>query len=185
MNSLKIFSLLLTCFYGSSIFAQTNVQWKMLYPSVWKATIGKPEKISLLSAAEAKPNLKALANLPQTDFPLAKGDMDFKVIDHKTYLRFPLEKEEQLFGLGLNFQTVNQRKRILNLHVDHYGNAVGSFQLYDDDGVSFNYEKGAYSFTKLSVVKGNDGKLKGETISVEDGKPFGYSRDVKWVFMTK
>ncbi|MEZ4902121.1 MAG: hypothetical protein R2822_10370 [Spirosomataceae bacterium] len=32
-----------------------------------------------------------------------------------------MEKEEQIFGLGLNFQTVNQRGRILNLHVDHYG----------------------------------------------------------------
>lgn len=100
--------------------AQT-AQWQQLYPSVWKTTVGKPEKITLLSAAAAKPNLKALANLPQTDFPFSKEDIDVKVIDHKTYLRFPLEKEEQLYGLGLNFQTVNQRKRILNLHVDHYG----------------------------------------------------------------
>ncbi len=33
----------------------------------------------------------------------------------------PYKKEEQLFGFGLNFQTVHQRGKILQLHVDHYG----------------------------------------------------------------
>ena len=32
-----------------------------------------------------------------------------------------MQPEEQLFGLGLNFKGVQQRKRIFNLHVDHYG----------------------------------------------------------------
>ena len=44
-----------------------------------------------------------------------------QVTDGKTYLRFPLEEGEKIFGLGLNFQTVEQRGRILRLHVDHYG----------------------------------------------------------------
>src|SRR6188474_1015412 len=48
-------------------------------------------------------------------------DISVKVVDGKTYLRFPLQKEEQLYGFGLNFQTVHQRGKILQLHVDHYG----------------------------------------------------------------
>lgn len=44
-----------------------------------------------------------------------------RVIDGKTYLHFPLEREEQIYGFGLNFQTVHQRGRIMELHVDHYG----------------------------------------------------------------
>jgi len=102
-------------------YAQPQKQWQEVYPGVWKIVVGKAEKISLLSAADATPNLTAIQKLPKTSFPLPKEAIDFKVIDHKTYLRFPLEKEEQIFGLGLNFQTVNQRGRILNLHVDHYG----------------------------------------------------------------
>ena len=43
------------------------------------------------------------------------------MVDGKTYLRFPLDRTEQLYGFGLNFQTVHQRGRILNLHVDHFG----------------------------------------------------------------
>lgn len=101
--------------------SQTTIQWQEQYPGIWKTIVGNPEKISLLSAANAKPNLKALSNLPKTSFPFEKPDIKVQIIDHKTYLRFPLKKEEQIFGLGLNFQTVNQRGRILNLHVDHYG----------------------------------------------------------------
>lgn len=101
--------------------AQAPPQWQEVQPGIWKATAGKPEKISLLGAAGAKPNLTALAALPKAPFPLAKTDISVRVIDGKTYLRFPLEEGEQLFGLGLNFQTVNQRGRIMELHVDHYG----------------------------------------------------------------
>ncbi len=121
MKIFKLIFFLFIGFCGSYSHAQSNVQWKKIYPSVWKAVIGIPDKISLLSAADAKPNLKAMADLPQTTFPLTNADIDVKIINHKTYLRFPLDETEQLFGLGLNFQSVNQRGRILNLHVDHYG----------------------------------------------------------------
>lgn len=120
MNGQKIVAALFFTLFHTCLWAQ-SLQWQELYPGVWKANVGKPEKISLLSAAGAKPNIKAFSGLPKTSFPLSKADIDCKVIDHKTYLRFPLEQQEQLFGLGLNFQTVNQRGRILNLHVDHYG----------------------------------------------------------------
>ncbi len=118
IKGLAILSLLFCNFYS---FAQSKPQWQKVYPGVWKINVGRPEKISLLSVVEAKTNLRAMSNLPNTTFPIAKSDIELKVINHKTYFRFPLDKEEQLFGLGLNFQTVNQRGRILNLHVDHYG----------------------------------------------------------------
>lgn len=121
MNLRQRLGLLLICFFNLHAFAQSNIQWQELYPGVWKGIAGKPEKISLLDAAGAKPKLNALESLPPANFPLAKNNIIAKVIDHKTYLRFPLDNQEQLFGLGLNFQTVNQRGRILNLHVDHYG----------------------------------------------------------------
>lgn len=49
------------------------------------------------------------------------GQVVSRIEAGKTILRLPLRKEEQLYGFGLNFQTVHQRGKILNLHVDHYG----------------------------------------------------------------
>ena len=72
---------------------------------------------------------------------------------------------------------------IMQLEVRHYGEKIGSFNLYDDDGVSFNYEKGEFSFTKLSVIKDKQGNLVGQAIEVPSGKVFGYSKEIKWKFM--
>ena len=47
---------------------------------------------------------------------------------------------------------------ILPLEIRHYGNVENSWQLYDDDGVSFDYEKGNYSWVELTVQK------RGETL---------------------
>ncbi|MEY3577689.1 MAG: hypothetical protein RL394_1274, partial [Bacteroidota bacterium] len=120
MNYRKIsfLGMLLFAMYNSS--AQTTPEWKMIYPGIWKAVIGKPEAMTLLSVADARPNLKAISNLPSGKFPLPQGEISMTVVDHKTYLRFPLEKGEQLYGMGLNFKNVNQRGKIFNLHVDHY-----------------------------------------------------------------
>ncbi len=74
---------------------------------------------------------------------------------------------------------------ILPLQVRHYGTISGSFQLYDDDGRTFDYENGAYSFTKLSVNKDANGRLKGESLNPTAGKPFGYAKEIQWEFMTK
>lgn len=113
-----IFNFLLLTVIG---FSQSSIQWKQAHPGIWKLTVGKPEKISLLKAAGIQPDEKGLSKLPASSFPIAKEEIIVQQRDGKIYLRFPLQKEEQIFGFGLNFQTVNQRGRILNLHVDHYG----------------------------------------------------------------
>ncbi|MDF2516969.1 MAG: transporter substrate-binding protein [Sphingobacterium sp.] len=97
------------------------IQWKEQYPGVWKGTFGQPEKYTLLGAAAIKPRAATLEQLQSTDFPLPKMEVHAELIDGKTYVRMPLTKNEQIYGLGLNFQTVHQRGKILNLHVDHYG----------------------------------------------------------------
>ena len=90
-------------------------------PGVWKATAGSPEAYDLLKAAGALPRTDALAKMAATIFPFTKNDISAAVSDGKTALHFPLDKDEQLFGFGLNFQTVYQRGKILQLHMDHYG----------------------------------------------------------------
>jgi len=120
MNHRKISFLAMLLFAVANSSAQSIPEWKMIHPGIWKAVIGKPDAMTLLSVADATPNLEAMSKLPKGSFPLPQGEISMSVVDHKTYLRFPLEKGEQLYGLGLNFKNVNQRGKIFNLHVDHY-----------------------------------------------------------------
>jgi alpha-D-xyloside xylohydrolase len=103
--------------------AAQQLKWQEVAPGIYKATVGVPDKIDLRSAAGAEANMHGLQDIGEEPFPLVKMDITAKVVDHQTYLHFPLDKKEQLFGFGLNFKTVNQRGRIMQLHVDNYAGA--------------------------------------------------------------
>ena len=98
-----------------------KITWKEVAPGVWKGIVGKPESYDLLKASGSQPRIQALEKMTTSSFPFSTNDIAGSIADGKTALRFPLEREEQLFGFGLNFQTVHQRGKILQLHVDHYG----------------------------------------------------------------
>ncbi|MES2279288.1 MAG: TIM-barrel domain-containing protein [Bacteroidota bacterium] len=110
---------LIILFTGIQANAQTIV-WTQVQPGVWKGVVGKPEAFNLLNAAGASPYVAGLQQMGKAAFPLTQQDIAAKVSDGKTHLRFPLDKSEQLFGFGLNFQTVYQRGKIRTLHVDNY-----------------------------------------------------------------
>jgi len=94
---------------------------KSEYPGVWSLQFGEPEQLNLLNATGIMPRAEALKNKTPEDFPLESSEIKLKLINGKTYIRLPLEKGEQIYGLGLNYKTINQRNRIMRLHVDHYG----------------------------------------------------------------
>lgn len=114
----RIIFLVVLGFCVLSINAQ---DWETVAPGIWKASVGTPQPVTLLSAAGGKPKLEALQKLSNPDFPLNTERISLEVIDGKVHLRFPLERGEELYGLGLQFKTHNQRGRIMQLHVDHYG----------------------------------------------------------------
>jgi alpha-glucosidase (family GH31 glycosyl hydrolase) len=120
MYNTRLLFLIIALFFSRGM-ALAQIAWTETAPGVWKATAGVPESYDLLKASGATPNRDALSAITQAAFPLSQPDISIKVVDGKTYLRFPLQKEEQLFGFGLNFQTIHQRGKILQLHVDHYG----------------------------------------------------------------
>lgn len=105
----------------STVLSAQGLSWNEVAPGVWKGVTGQPEAYNLLTASGSVPNKEGLSKMAAVKFPLAQEDIAGNVYDGKTALRFPLEKQEQLFGFGLNFQTVYQRGKILQLHVDHYG----------------------------------------------------------------
>lgn len=96
-------------------------EWIQEGQGVWKVSVGKPDKINLLSELDITPNWKAIEEIGETSLVINPQEVEMNVIDGKTYIHFPLDKNEKIFGLGLNFKTVEQRGRVMRLHVDHYG----------------------------------------------------------------
>jgi alpha-glucosidase (family GH31 glycosyl hydrolase) len=113
-----LFIILIAC--TNSVIAQTPT-WTEVAPGVWKAVIGKPDGLDLYKAADIKPSIDALKKIGSVVFPLKENEISAEVINGQSFLRFPLARDEQIFGFGLNFKTVYQRGKILQLHVDHYG----------------------------------------------------------------
>ncbi len=70
------------------------------------------------------------------------------------------------------------------LEVRHYGEAPGQMRLYDDDGETFNSEKGDCSWTALAVARNANGKWEGNVTPDHKGKRWSYG-DVKWTFMSE
>jgi alpha-D-xyloside xylohydrolase len=120
MKIFLIHILFLIILYPSIGFCQ-NQNWEEVAPGVWKGIIGKPETLNFLSVAKPESKFKALSSLPVQKIPDQPQQLISSLRDNSVYLRFPLEKEEQIYGFGLNFKTIHQRGRVLTLHVDHYG----------------------------------------------------------------
>ena len=52
-----------------------DLRWNEIENGIWKASVGEPEDISLLKAADIQPKKEALQRLPKADFPLLKSDI--------------------------------------------------------------------------------------------------------------
>jgi alpha-glucosidase (family GH31 glycosyl hydrolase) len=78
--------------------------------------------------------------------------------------------------------SVRREQGAIPLEVRHYGTREASYQLYDDDGETFDYEKGAFSLQPLRVAR-EAGTLKGYA-----GPPVGNWKSrytaITWKFMT-
>jgi alpha-D-xyloside xylohydrolase len=118
---MKYFLATIFAFSITASSAQTNLKWKEVAPGIWSATVGKPDQFNFYTVTGLHPKTQALDAMPQVDFPLPANEIKVSLTDGKTYLRFPLDSAEKIFGLGLHFKTVEQRGRIMRLHVDHYG----------------------------------------------------------------
>jgi hypothetical protein len=58
------------------------------------------------------------------------------------------------------------------LEVRHYGRAPGSFDLFEDDGRTFDYERGRYRMRRLSVMVIEPGRFSlGEALLKDAATP--------------
>ena len=72
----------------------------------------------------------------------------------------------------------------VDLEIRHYGEKPGSYMLYDVDGETYNYEKGAYSFREIKLFKNDNGEWVGTISAAIIGKPNTIG-EVSWKFMTR
>ena len=104
-----------------SEFDTGHLRWTRQAPGIWRTVAGSPDDIDLLDAAGIEPNYQALAQMDSVEFPLDTARIGALQYDNNLNLRFPLTEGEQIYGLGLQFKSINRREKIYRLHVDHYG----------------------------------------------------------------
>lgn len=119
MKPLLYIGLIIGCLTGEA--QDKALQWQPEAPGIWKSIIGTPEMVTPLSIANNQPRTAELSKLGKRVFPEYLREGTGEIFDNKTLLRFPLVRDEELFGLGLNFKSVLQRGTIKELQVDHYG----------------------------------------------------------------
>jgi alpha-D-xyloside xylohydrolase len=71
-----------------------------------------------------------------------------------------------------------------DLEIRYYGTLPGNYRLYDDDGETFNYENGDFSWRTITVSSGKKGKLAGSVSPVEKEKPDNIGK-ISWKFMSE
>ena len=82
------------------------LNWKEGFPGIWQVSTGSPGPHNFIELSGKAPKIEAIENLGSQGFPLARSEIRIQVIDGKAYIRLPLQKGEQIYGLGLNFITI-------------------------------------------------------------------------------
>lgn len=108
---------------GTKMPGEGSPEWEGRLPGIWVSEVGKPENLNLLNSANAVPRSETLGKKSPAEFPIDKSGIKFVIKDGRTYLRFPLDRDEHIYGFGLNFKSINQRGQIKRLHMDHYGSS--------------------------------------------------------------
>ncbi len=134
--------------------------WEQVAPGIWKVNIGEVDKeIAYTSLAVRGPRLAELNALPGMPFPFGKSPIEFlRYDDRMIHVRIPVDKDESIYGFGLQFDGIRKNKQVLELNVDHWARGGGRthapvpFYISEKGyGVLFNTAR----FLKVHVKVGN------------------------------
>lgn len=113
-----VFILVWACFYGMPLWAQQAVTTETLANGVVRLTIGTPDQYTPYAFCSEKPMYESLDKLPAGDLPFALEDIDMAVNSRGCRVSIPLQKDEQLYGFGLQIGSFLQnglkKKPIVN-----------------------------------------------------------------------
>jgi alpha-D-xyloside xylohydrolase len=101
------------------------ITWSEIAPGVWSGQIGSADTLSFRDLTGAPPQAEAIARLGAQPFPFPADTTRGTVVDGRVSVRLPLTAEEQIYGLGMQFNGINRRGQVWHLRVDHYGDIPG------------------------------------------------------------
>lgn len=78
-------------------------------PGVWLLRYGTPEKHTPIAFRTKQPRTDAMKSLPSANVPFDASQIVFGVSGRGCSLEVPLDANEQLYGLGMNLKTFQQR----------------------------------------------------------------------------
>ncbi|MBZ0258447.1 DUF5110 domain-containing protein [bacterium] len=92
-------------------------------------------------------------------------------------------KDGGIIPMGPTLEHIAKASDQMELEVRHYGESPSNAMLYDDDGTTFNYESGEFTWIRLSAEKVN-GIFQGKQENTE-GEFESIYKKFNWKFMTK
>ena len=84
--------------------AAMALTWQKVAPGVWRGRAGQDGQPQLLAAAGVAPRSEGLAQLGEAECPLERERILAEAQAERCLLSVPLEPDEVLYGLGLNFK---------------------------------------------------------------------------------
>ncbi|SNT35688.1 alpha-D-xyloside xylohydrolase [Granulicella rosea] len=99
--------------------SQIDAAWTPVAPGVWKSTLGSPEAITPVKGRLVAPKLTALGSMQHADKPplaVPVGSVSARGVS----VELPLHTNEEIYGFGLQFFSVQQRgkKRVTRVNAD-------------------------------------------------------------------
>ncbi len=81
---------------------------EMIAPGVWRIRFGTPEKITPAALRTAGIKMDGFRHLPAADtMPFPAAEIGFRSTGRGCLVDLPLDKDEQVFGFGMNFKVLN------------------------------------------------------------------------------
>lgn len=96
----------------------SGLDWEQAAPGVWKAKEGEIDPLTAMSVMGKAPKTAALNKMGTAEFPLDANKITIKTTSRQTVITLPLEREESIYGLGLQLLKLNHRGRTRYLRVN-------------------------------------------------------------------
>lgn len=111
MKNILLGVLLLTgiCFSTCKVEKDVEIVQEEIAPGVIKLTKGEVDTYTPYAVLGGKPVSEAMHELPEGKLPFSLDDVCLKVCDRGCVVEIPLDKDEQLYGFGLQYGTFGQR----------------------------------------------------------------------------
>ena len=109
-----------------------TLNWKTAADGVWSAVAGEDGFVPLVKVEELqiancklqiedKSKFFAVSANVQSEICNLQSQITCRRVGANLVLSLPLDDTEKLYGVGMNFDSLNQRATVRELKVDHYG----------------------------------------------------------------